>query len=104
MSTLLALAALALSAVAVVRLRRREQLLSAEVAALGERVRDVTERVEAAQADVAHAVTQSGITESLLVDKGIADEEEIEALRRRFDEDEGEGEPPYEPERDGGLH
>ena len=104
MSTLLALAALALSAIAVVRLRRREQLLSAEVAALGERVRDLAERVEAAQADVAHAVTQSGITESLLVEKGIADEEEIEALRRRFDEDEGEGEPPYEPERDGGLH
>lgn len=103
MSTLLALAALAVSAVTIVRLRRREQVLTAEVAALGERVRDLAERVEAAQADVAHAVTQSGITESLLVEKGIADEEEIEALRRRFDEDEGEP-PPYEPERDGGLH
>ncbi len=103
MSTLLALAALVVSAVAIVRLRRRERQLSAEVAALGERVRDLAERVEAAQADVAHAVTQSGITESLLVEKGIADEEEIEALRRRFDEDEGEP-APYEPERDGGLH
>ena len=103
MSTLLALAALVLSAVATVRLRRRERRLTAEVAALGERVRDLTERVEAAQADVAHAVTQSGVAESLLVEKGIADEEEIEALRRRFDDDDGDP-PPYEPERDGGLH
>jgi predicted nucleic acid-binding Zn-ribbon protein len=103
MSTLLALATLALSAVVIVRLRKRERTLTAEVAALGERVRDLTERVEAAQADVAHAVTQSGITESLLVEKGIADEEEIEALRRRFDEDDRDP-PPYEPERDGGLH
>ncbi len=103
MSTLLALAALALAAVATIRLRRRERRLTAEVAALGERVRDLAERVEAAQADVAHAVTQSGVAESLLVEKGIADEEEIEALRRRFDDDDGDP-PPYEPERDGGLH
>ncbi len=103
MSTLLALATLALSAVFIVRCRRRERVLTAEVAALGERVRDLAERVEAAQADVAHAVTQSGVAESLLVEKGIADEEEIEALRRRFDEDDGDP-PPYEPERDGGLH
>ncbi len=104
MSTLLALATLALSAVVIFRLRKRERALTAEVAALGERVRDLAERVEAAQADVAHAVTQSGVAESLLLEKGIADEEEIEALRRRFDDDADGDPPPYEPERDGGLH
>lgn len=103
MSTLLALSALALSFVAVARLRRRERALAAEVEALTERVSDLSVRVEAAQADVAHAVTQCEIAESLLLEKGIADEEEIEALRRRFD-DGDDGVLPYQPERDGDLN
>ena len=70
-----------------------------------ERIAELSARVEAAEADVAHAVTQAEISEALLLDKGIADEEDIEAARRRFDG----GEPAasssrYIPGRDGDLH
>jgi hypothetical protein len=56
----------------------------AEVTALSERVRELSTRVDAAEADVAHAVTQTEIAESLLLEKGVADEEDIEEVRRRF--------------------
>ncbi len=83
MSTLVALLAAVLT-LSLVRSRRSERALAAEVAALGERVRELQARVDAAEADVAHAVTQGDIAESLLLEKGIADEEDIEAVRRRF--------------------
>jgi C4-dicarboxylate-specific signal transduction histidine kinase len=85
--------------------RRRERRLTSEVGELNERIRELSARVEAAEADVAHAVTQAEISESLLLEKGIADEEDIEAARRRFDG--GEPAAPssgYIPGRDGGLH
>ncbi len=85
--------------------RRRDRRLTGEMTELQERIRELSARVEAAEADVAHAVTQAEISESLLLEKGIADEEDIEAARRRFDG----GEPAaassrYVPGRDGGLH
>ena len=75
---------------------RRERRLTGEVAELAERIRELSARVEAAEADVAHAVTQAEITETLLVEKGVADEEDIEAVRRRFDGDESDR-PPARP-------
>ena len=87
------------------RFHRRERRLTTSVGELEERIRELSARVEAAEADVAHSVTQAEITESLLLDKGIADEEDIEAARQRFDG----GEPSasssrYVPGRDGDLH
>jgi uncharacterized protein YlxW (UPF0749 family) len=98
-------ASVAVMATGWVRLHRRDRRLTTEVTSLTERVRELSARVEAAEADVAHAVTQTEITESLLLDKGVADEEDIEAARRRFDG----GDPPpvsshYVPGRDGDLH
>jgi hypothetical protein len=97
-------AALAVTA-GVARFLLRERTLRAELRGVHERMRELSVRVEAAEADVAHAVTAAEISESLLVEKGIADEEDIEAARRRFDG----GEPSasasrYTPGRDGGLH
>jgi hypothetical protein len=66
-------------------LSRRERRLTAQVNDLTERIRELSSRMEAADADVAHAVAQVEITENLLLDKGIADEEDLEAARRRFD-------------------
>ncbi|BDG03845.1 hypothetical protein [Anaeromyxobacter oryzae] len=83
MSILVALAVAVLT-INFVRCQKTERALAAEVAALGERVRELQTRVDAAEADVAHAVTQGDIAESLLLEKGIADEEDIEAVRRRF--------------------
>ncbi len=100
-STAVALAATGLA----VRLVRRDRRLRGELSMVHEHMRELAARVEAAEADVAHAVTQAEVSESLLLEKGIADEEDIEAARRRFDG----GEPSasssrYVPGRDGGLH
>jgi len=98
-------AAVAAVAAGWTRMRRRERHFLSQMSGLSDQVRELSARVEAAEADVAHAVTQTEITETLLLDKGIADEEDIEAARRRFDG----GEPSahssrYEPGRDGELH
>ncbi len=85
--------------------RARERRLTGEVGELTERIRELSARVEAAEADVAHAVTQAEIAESLLLEKGIADEDDIEAARRRFDGgDPAASSSRYVPGRDGGLH
>ncbi len=98
-------ATVAVMAAGWTRFHRRERRLTGEVNELTERIRELAARVEAAEADVAHAVTQADVTETLLLDKGIADEDDIEAARRRFDG----GEPAasssrYVPGRDGDLH
>jgi hypothetical protein len=83
----------------------RERRLTAEVNDLTERIRELSARVEATEADVAHAVTQAEIAEGLLLEKGIADEEDIEAARRRFDGGDPAASPSrYVPGRDGDLH
>jgi methylphosphotriester-DNA--protein-cysteine methyltransferase len=100
MSFLLA-AVLALLAASLVRAARRERELGAEMAVLAERVREVSARLEATEQDVAQAALQAGIAESVLVEKGLADEEDLEAVRRRFDAD---GTPGYVRGRDGALN
>ncbi len=83
----------------------REHKLRAELRGVQERMRELAARVEATEADVAHAVTQAEVAESLLVEKGIADEEDVEAARRRFDGGDAPATSPrYVPGRDGGLH
>jgi hypothetical protein len=85
----LAALSLALLAASWSHARRRERQLTSRMSMLEERLREVSTRVEAAEADVAHAVTQVDITEVLLLEKGVADEEDLEAARRRFDSDPG---------------
>jgi hypothetical protein len=99
------LAAATLVAAGFARMVLRERRMTGELAGLTERIQELSARVEAAEADVAHAVTQTEITETLLLEKGIADEDDLEAARRRFDG----SDPPasssrYTPERDGDLH
>ena len=93
--------AVALLATVVVRLVRRERDLLAEVADLGERVRELGARLESAEGEVAQAVTQAEIAENVLLEKGVADEDDIEAVRRRFIEDAPSG---YDRTRDGELN
>jgi outer membrane murein-binding lipoprotein Lpp len=95
----LVLAALAFLATSVVRLVRRERQLVAELAELGERVHELSSRIDAAEDDVARAATHAEIAENVLLDKGIADEDDLEAVRQRFDPT-----GSYSPERDGDLH
>jgi DNA-directed RNA polymerase specialized sigma subunit len=94
---LLALSAAALLALRLARLRRSH---AAELGALSERVNDLAARVEAAEQDVAQALTHAQVAGTLLLDKGIADEEDVEAVRRRVDE----AGPAQLRHRDGDLH
>jgi cell division septum initiation protein DivIVA len=98
---LLLLLVLALLATAIVRLVRRERDLAAELAELGERVKELGMRLESAEGEVAQAVTQAEIAENVLLEKGVADEDDIEAVRRRFVEDAPSG---YVRARDGELN
>lgn len=93
--------AFALLATAVVRLVRRERDLVAELAELGDRLKELGMRLEAAEGEVAQAVTQAEIAENVLLEKGVADEDDIEAVRRRFVADATSG---YDRARDGELN
>jgi hypothetical protein len=97
MELLLAVALVAVAGAAVL-LARRVRGLSAEVARLSERVGELSTRMEAAEHDVAGALAQGEVAESVLLDKGLADEEDLEAARRRF------GDAPRVAGRDGELH
>ena len=88
-------------ATVVLRFARRERELAGEVGDLGERVKELGLRLEAAEAEVAQAVTQAEIAENVLLEKGVADEDDIEAVRRRFVADATSG---YDRARDGELN
>ncbi len=87
--------AAALSAVAVlvsglavlfaVRANRSERRPSSEGDDLRERVRELSERLESVERSVGEAATQAEVAGTVLLEKGIADEEDLEAARRRFD-------------------
>jgi hypothetical protein len=94
----IALAALATLLARTVRLARAQELQLADMA---ERIREMGTRFEAAEADVAHAVTRADMAEVLLVEKGVADEEDIESVRRRFIHGD---DVPAAVEREGELH
>ncbi len=79
---------------------RRVRGLLADVAALAERLKEVSTRLEAAEQDVAGALARTEVAETVLLDKGLADEEDLEAARRRF----GDGHGSAEVRGDGDLH
>jgi len=91
MSLPVALALAALLATLALRWRRREQALERELEALTERVRQLEARLEAAEGDLGGAISSAGVAERLLLEKGIADEDEVEAVRRRLEGGVGPG-------------
>ncbi len=84
-----ALAATALAALAAVSflLARRVRGLLADVRELSERSRELSARLEAAEQDVSRALARTEVAEAVLLDKGLADEDDLEAARRRFGAD-----------------
>jgi len=83
--------ATALAASLAVAWRRREQARDRELGALAEQVRELTARLDAAEGDLGTALSSAGVAESLLLEKGIADEDEVEATRRRLEGEAGPG-------------
>lgn len=94
---MLALAAAAIGtalAAASLLLARRVGALREELAELAGAVEELSARVAGAEQDAAGALTRTEAAEAVLVGKGLADEEDLEAARRRFDE------PPPDAGRD----
>jgi hypothetical protein len=93
--------ALTLVAALFLRAHRRERVLARRLAALGEELREVSSRLELAEREVARAAVQGEVAEGLLVEKGVADEEDVAAMRARH---EPAGSAGYVRFRDGDLH
>ncbi len=79
-------AALAGLSVIALILARRVRALAGELADLRERVDGLATRLETAEDDVAGALERTEVAEIVLLDKGLADEEDLEAARRRSDD------------------
>ena len=88
-------AAIAFAALEAVKASRRE------ARALAEKVRELSARLEATEQEVARAAMQADVAELVLLDKGVADEEDIEALRRQFEE---QSQGTAARDRDGTVH
>ena len=82
------LPAAALAAVSVVALllARRVRALLSQVAQLSARVDGLAARVAVAEQDVADARARTEVAETVLLEKGLADEEDLEAARLRSSE------------------
>ncbi len=84
---------------------RRERRVRAEASALAEQVRELSVRLTAVEQSSAQAAIQAEVAASVLLDKGVADEEDFDAARRRFSEVSdtlSEGEPVRH--RPGNIH
>ncbi|HEX9051304.1 MAG TPA: hypothetical protein VF841_12300, partial [Anaeromyxobacter sp.] len=77
------LVALALLLALSLELVRRLRALAGEVAALTERIHDLSVRLETAEHDAANALAQADVAECVLLDKGVFDEEDLEEARSR---------------------
>ena len=100
MPALTAFLAVALFAALAAFVLRRTRELADEVRGLRDRVRELSVRLDAAEQDASSALAQADVAESVLLDKGVADEDDLEAARARS----GGGEAGYVRGRDGDLH
>ena len=98
---ILALSAFAVVAALLVRAHRREVEMTRRIAGLADELRELASRLAAAEDQVGRAITQGEVAENLLVEKGVADEDDVEAMRARQDAVTASG---YVRFRDGDLH
>jgi len=66
------------------RSRRDQAALRVQLEGLRERLEQLHVRLEVTEQDLALAVSQTGVAEGLLLEKGIADADEVEDMRRRL--------------------
>ncbi len=78
-------AALAGLSVVAFLLARRVRALTIELSALQAHVDGLGARLASAEAEVSGAVARTEVAETVLIEKGLADEEDLEAARRRSD-------------------
>ena len=70
-------------------------------AGLSEQVRAISARVESVEAEVTRTALRADVAETVLLEKGLADEEDLEEARRYFEQN---AQPRYDRQRDGNLH
>lgn len=68
-----------------VRFERKLSLSAATIASLEERLRVLTLRVDVAEHDAVAASSHAEVAESVLLEKGYADADDLEAARRRLE-------------------
>ncbi len=90
----IAVLALTLLAAVSLELVRRLRALAAEVAALTERVHELSARIESAEHDASAALAQADVAECVLLDKGVFDEDDLEEARSRSGAPESPARPP----------
>lgn len=99
---LLAVAAVAAAgAAAAITAWRACLALGRERAAFAERLAELAARLEAAEQEIGRAALGAEVAESVLLEKGVADEDDLELARRQLV---FSIEPGYDRERDGDLH
>lgn len=80
---------------------RSWRLRSAESAGLEEQLQDMAARLEAVESEATRSSLRIDVAETVLLEKGVADEEDLEEARRDF---EANTAPRYDRQRDGSLH
>ena len=76
-------AALAGLSIVTYLLARRVRALLQEIVELRAQLDGMVSRLAAAEQDVGTALDRTAVAENVLLDKGLADEEDLEAARRR---------------------
>lgn len=74
---------------------------AAEARTLLDELKKVSARIEPLEQEMSRISLRADVAETVLLEKGIADEEDLEEARRFFEE---HGQPRYLRERDGNLH
>jgi hypothetical protein len=101
LATLLLGAVIAVAAGAALVAARAVRSQAAALQALREEVRALSGRLDALEVETARVTLRADVAEAVLVEKGVADEEDLEEARRSFEE---EYVPPrHDRERDGNL-
>lgn len=88
MSLLLSLATVAFVVAFWFRYEREREVATATISSLEEQLRQLTMRVDVAEHDAVAASAHAEVAESVLLEKGYADADDLEAARLRL-----EGEP-----------
>jgi hypothetical protein len=85
---------------AVVALRAT-RARGAEAAGLAEQVRGIHSRVESIELEVSRTALRADVAETVLIEKGVADEEDLEEARRYFEQG---AQARHDRHRDGSVH
>jgi hypothetical protein len=85
MSLLVSLAAVTVFIAFWIRYERERAVAAATLSSLEERLREVTMRLDVAEHDAVAASAHAEVAESVLLEKGYADADDLEAARRRLE-------------------